>query len=274
MSARNTRCPPYQAFCGALRKSATTHAGVFATLHTEATCLLMDLLEETGLNTFVGKVNMDRNSPAYLTQTTQESVAETEEWLRRTRNRFMRTKPILTPRFVPTCSEELMAALGKMARADGLPVQSHLSESRAEIEWVKKLHPDCEGYGAVYDKYGLFGGDVPTIMAHCVYPTEEEFDLIRERGVMLAHCPQVQYKHFQRYRPGARHARPGAQGRSGERRCRWVFPVDFQGGLGRHPGFKALRGPGGSGKETAHTAGGVSYGDKGRRQLLGEGREL
>ena len=180
----------YQAFCDALGKSATTHAAVFATLHTEATCLLMELLEGTGLCTFVGKVGMDRNSPAYLTQTTEEAVAETEEWLRRIRGRYERTKPILTPRFVPTCSEELMTALGKLARENGLPVQSHLSENRAEIAWVKALHPDCAHYAGVYDKYGLFGGETPTVMAHCVYPEEEELALIRERGVVIAHCPQ------------------------------------------------------------------------------------
>jgi guanine deaminase len=180
----------YEAFCGALKKSATTHAAVFATLHTGATRLLMDLLEETGLCTFVGKVNMDRNSPAYLTQTTEESISDTEEWLAVTRNQYDRTKPILTPRFVPTCSDKLMAALGKMARDSGVPVQSHLSENRAEIDWVKKLHPDCGSYGAVYDKYGLFGRNAPTIMAHCVYPTEGEIELIRTNGVMIAHCPQ------------------------------------------------------------------------------------
>ena len=182
--------PAYKEFSDALGRSATTHAAVFATLHTESTCLLMDLLEATGLYTFVGKVNMDRNSPPYLTQTTVESLAETEEWLRCVGGRFIRTKPILTPRFVPSCSEELMASLGRLAREKGLPVQSHLSESRAEIEWVRSLHPDCGSYGAVYDKYGLFGGETPTIMAHCVYPTEEDYALIRERGVHIAHCPQ------------------------------------------------------------------------------------
>lgn len=179
----------YNVFCSALKKSATTHASVFATLHVHATRILMDCLEETGLNTYVGKVNMDRNSPDYLIQTTQESISDTKSWLQSVQNQYKRTKPILTPRFVPSCTDGLMAALGQMAVEYGIPVQSHLSENRSEIEWVKALHPDCKYYSSVYDQYGIFGGNVPTIMAHCVYPKEEELELIRENGVYIAHCP-------------------------------------------------------------------------------------
>jgi guanine deaminase len=179
----------YKAFCSGLLRSATTHASVFATLHSKATRILMDLLEETGLQTCVGKVNMDRNSPEYLSQATADSISETGVWLTSARNAYKRTKPILTPRFVPSCSDELLAALGKMAAEHGVPVQSHLSENRAEIDWVRRLHPNCSCYSEVYDKYGLFGRNIPTIMAHCVYPDARELELIRENGVVIAHCP-------------------------------------------------------------------------------------
>jgi guanine deaminase len=180
----------YQIFCDALKKSATTHAAIFATLHNNATDILMDLLEDTGLNTFVGKVNMDRNSPEYLIQTTEESITDTEVWIKRALLKYKRTKPILTPRFVPSCTGELMDAIGHMALQYQIPAHSHLSENRSEIEWVKQLHPDCKSYSGVYHKFGLFGKAVPTIMAHCVYPTDEEIDLIKENGVFVAHCPQ------------------------------------------------------------------------------------
>jgi len=180
----------YNVFCAALKNSATTHAAVFATLHSGATRILMDLLEGTGLHTFVGKVNMDRNSPANLTQTTQESISDTEFWLGAVRGKYERTRPILSPRFAPTCTDALMEALGKAALCCGVPVQSHMSENRAEIAWVRELHPDCRYYGDVFDKYGLFGKGVPTIMAHCVYPEERELELIRDNGVFVAHCPQ------------------------------------------------------------------------------------
>lgn len=182
--------PAYEIFCHALKKSATTHAAIFATLHNSATNILMDLLEETGLNTLVGKVNMDRNSPEYLIQTTDTSIMETRTWIEDSLSKYARTKPILTPRFVPSCTDELMEALGQMALAHKIPVHSHLSENRSEIEWVKQLHPDCNDYGSVYDKYGLFGNATPTIMAHCLYLSTEELDLIKQNGVFIAHCPQ------------------------------------------------------------------------------------
>ncbi len=180
----------YEIFCHTLKKSATTHAAIFATLHVKATNILMDLLEESGLHTYVGKVNMDRNSPGNLMQSTQESISDTKIWLENALKKFKNTKPILTPRFVPSCTAGLMSSIGKIALAYHIPVQSHLSENKAEIALVKELHPECQCYSNVYDQYGLFGRNVPTIMAHCVYPTEAELDLIKENGIYLAHCPQ------------------------------------------------------------------------------------
>ncbi len=179
----------YGAFCDALKTGVTTRASVYASLHAPAAELLMRMLEDAGLITFVGKVNMDRNTPDYLVETTEGSIRDTEEWIRRTQRTYPNTKPSITPRFVPTCTAELMSALGRLAWEYGVPVQSHLSENRHEIEWVRELHPDCETYSAVYDRFGLFGQQ-PTIMAHCVYLSEAEMDLIRERGVWVAHCPE------------------------------------------------------------------------------------
>ena len=62
----------YENFVEDLKESPTTRAVIFATLHKDATLCLMDLLEKTGLNTMVGKVNMDRNSPDYLTEHSAE----------------------------------------------------------------------------------------------------------------------------------------------------------------------------------------------------------
>jgi guanine deaminase len=68
-------------------------------------------------------------------------------------------------------------------------VQSHLSENLLEIEFVKELFPDTAGYADAYNEYGLFGGTVPTIMAHCIYLTKEEIELVFENKVFIAHCP-------------------------------------------------------------------------------------
>ena len=181
----------YGIFTDDLKRSATTRAVVFATIHGPATRLLMDKLEASGLKTYVGKVNMDRNCADYLREPSPEASLEaTERWIAETMGQYRNTSPILTPRFVPTCSDALLAGLGDLRRKYGLPVQSHLSENLSEIGWVKELCPWSSCYGDAYARFGLFGGEAKTVMAHCVHSTEEEVELIRANGVYVAHCPQ------------------------------------------------------------------------------------
>ena len=71
-----------------------------------------------------------------------------------------------------------------------VPVQSHLSENLSEIAWVKELFPWSSCYGDVYHQCGLFGREAKTIMAHCVHSCDIEVEMMREKGVYVAHCPQ------------------------------------------------------------------------------------
>jgi guanine deaminase len=169
-----------------LWKKGTTRSVIFATIHKEATIMLMDMLSKAGLSAFVGKVNMDRNAPENIIQSTEESLRETEELILECKNKYEKVKPIITPRFVPTCSTELMMGLGELALKYNVAVQSHLSENYGEIVFVKELHPDMANYAAVYEAAGLLG-QVPTIMAHCIHLTEEEIQLMVDNQVFVAH---------------------------------------------------------------------------------------
>lgn len=163
----------------------TTRVCAFSSLHVPATLILMEELEKAGISGYVGKVNMDRNSPDFLRETTEDSIKATEEWLERCSD-FKHIKPVITPRFTPSCTNALMKRLGELARLYDLPVQSHLSENRSEMAWVRELHPDCEQYWQTYDKYELFNDR--TVMAHCVYSDEAECRAMREHGVYAVHC--------------------------------------------------------------------------------------
>ena len=163
----------YGQFVDCLRRSATTRAVVFGTVHPAATTLLMELLEASGLVSYVGKVNMDRDCPEALREAdAAASLAATEQWLASAR--FAHTKPILTPRFVPSCSDALLQGLGELAARRGLPVQSHLSENLGEIALVQSLCPQTDFYAEAYDRCGLLSQ--PCIMAHCVHCPPEEQD--------------------------------------------------------------------------------------------------
>lgn len=180
----------YDIFTEDLLNSATTRACIFGTIHTDATLLLMKKLEAAGLKTYVGKVNMDRNSPENLCEKSAETSAkDTEEWLLKSQG-FKNVRPILTPRFTPSCTDELLEKLSGLQKKYNLPVQSHLSENLGEIEWVKELCPGTRFYGESYDRYGLFGKSCPAIMAHCVHSGEEEIEMMRKQGVFIAHCPE------------------------------------------------------------------------------------
>lgn len=175
----------YRKLARDLVRNGTTRVCIFSSLHRPATLILMEELERAGIHGFAGKVNMDRNGGKDLQETTEESMRETLRWLEECRD-FRNVRPMLTPRFTPSCTDELMAFLGKLARERGLPVQSHLSENRAEMELVGRLHPDCRQYWETYAKFGLWKEG--TLMAHCVHSDRRERDAMREAGVTAVHC--------------------------------------------------------------------------------------
>lgn len=180
----------YRRFADDLLKTTTSRCVMFGTIHRESTEILMDLLEQRGICSYVGKVNMDRNSIPGLLETTEESIEETIAWLENCKGR-KKCRPIITPRYIPTCTDKLMEGLGKLVKEKGIPVQSHLSEGLDEIEWVKKLKPDIKCYAEGYDTYHMMGDLVPAVMAHCVYSSETEIELMKQRKqLIVAHCPQ------------------------------------------------------------------------------------
>ena len=201
----------YACFVGDLLHTTTTRASIFATIHPEATLILMRQLEKAGLGAYVGKLNMDRNCPEYYSEhTAQNGAKETRRFIEACRKEgFTRVHPILTPRFTPSVSDEYMRELGVIARETGTPMQSHLSENLSEIQWVKELCPDAANYADTYARCGLFGGDCRTIMAHCIYCPEEEDRMIREGGVFISHCPTSNENVIAGIAPAARYLRQG-----------------------------------------------------------------
>lgn len=178
----------YEAFADAMAKNGTTRAVIFGTLHVPATRLLMEILEKKHIAAYVGKINMDTMSPEYLCETPAQSIADTERWILDTKDRFHYVKPAITPRFIPTCSGEVLEGLGDLAMKYNLPIHSHLSEDIGEMQIVRERYPEYDNDGDVYDHFHLF--DNKTVMAHFIYPTEHELELVRDRGVTIAHCPQ------------------------------------------------------------------------------------
>ena len=166
----------------------TMRSVVFGTVHTESTRKLMQLYQEAGMGALVGKVAMNRNCPEALCEDVEAAVEGNEQLIAEFNKPDALVRPIITPRFVPSCTPELLKACGELAKKYQLPIQSHLSENTSEIAWVAELEPESKSYGDAYNRYGLFG-QTPTIMAHCVWTRGNELELMKQNGVMMAHCP-------------------------------------------------------------------------------------
>ena len=181
----------YEKFTNDLLRSTTTRTCTFATIHRPATELLMQKLADKGFVAYVGKLNMDRNSIEGLQETTEESLRETRTWLENTCEKYEYVKPMITPRYIPSCTDACMEGLQALIHEFGVPTQSHLSEGLDEIEWVKQLKPEISFYGQAYDMYDMLGSVMQSVQAHCVFPTPEEFELMsRRKKLWVAHCPQ------------------------------------------------------------------------------------
>ena len=178
----------YRHFVHDLWHFGTMRVVAFASVHLESTRLLMHLLDKAGMGGRVGKVNMNRNCPEGLQESVDDAVKACDALVQEFDSPDALVRPIVTPRFIPSCTPEMLQACGQMARRYNLPVQSHLSENHNEIAWVKELEPESRHYADAYDRYGLLG-QTPTIMAHCVWTDGDELEMIRQRGVMVAHCP-------------------------------------------------------------------------------------
>ena len=185
----------YRRFIRDMWRFGTMRSCVFATIHTASTRLLMNLFREAGMGAMVGKVAMNRNCPPELIESVEDMVAGNEALIAEfpqhsplTSNLSPLVRPIITPRFVPSCTSEMLQACGQLAAKYQLPVQSHLSENMAEIQWVHTLERESTSYGDAYNRYGLFG-QTPTVMAHCVWTAGEELELMKRNHVMVAHCP-------------------------------------------------------------------------------------
>ncbi len=170
-------------------KNGTFHASVFGSIHRKSTGVLLEKMDQFRMLGYVGKVNMDRNCPDYLRETTEESLQETEVFLHDYAG-GTRVKPILTPRFAPTCSEELMMGLGHLAKQYRCGMQTHLVESQWEAAEALRLYPGYSCDGEIYERAGLLENG-PSIFAHVIFPSDADTAILRKHHGYAVHCPDA-----------------------------------------------------------------------------------
>ena len=179
----------YTDFVNSLTKYGTMHAIIFATIHSPATEMLIRKLERREILCYVGKVNMDKSAPSYLTEDTEKSLKDTETFLKKF-TRYTFARPILTPRFAPTCSKELLNGLGELANKYQVGMQTHIEESLWEKQQAIKDFPEASCDMEIYKQAGLLN-NYPVIAAHFIFPTDKDIELLKECGGYAIQCPDA-----------------------------------------------------------------------------------
>ncbi|GAA5942676.1 hypothetical protein JCM1841_004149 [Sporobolomyces salmonicolor] len=183
----------YEKLVQRLLENGTTAASVFGTISVEANLVLASCFLRAGLRGQIGKVAMDQHSiPSYL-ETTSSSLADTRVFVSSMRSlvadlptRLQLVEPVVTPRFVPTCSIELLKGLAEIAQSENLRLQSHMCESQGMVDVCKEMlggRSDVE----LLNELGLLHSK--SLMAHCTHSGLPDLALLAQTGTSIAHCP-------------------------------------------------------------------------------------
>jgi guanine deaminase len=181
----------YESLVANLLANGTTTAMYFATIHLEATKALADICLRRSQRALIGRVSMD--NPEQCPDYYRDASAEVAE--RETRQLISYVQalsgsqgliyPVITPRFIPSCTDDLLVRLGKLARETGCHVQTHCSESDWQHQYALQRYGRTDT--AALDSFGLLSRR--TVLAHGNFVDDADATIIRERGAGIAHCP-------------------------------------------------------------------------------------
>ena len=174
-------------FLTELLRNGTTTAMVFGTVHPQSVDAFFKSAQQRSLRMIAGKVLMDRNAPDYLCDTAEQGYAESRELIRRWHG-VDRLQYAVTPRFAPSSSPHQLELAGQLlTEFPSVYLQTHIAETRAEVDWVGRLFPQASNYVDVYQQHGLLRKR--SILAHGVHLQDDECRRLAEADATLAHCP-------------------------------------------------------------------------------------
>ena len=181
----------YESMVDALLANGTTTVLYFASIHLAATRVLADICLRRSQRALIGRVAMDNPDQCpdfYRDASAQTAEADTRELIRYVRSMSGNAGlilPVITPRFIPSCTDDLLSRLGSLVQETGCHVQTHCSES----DWAHAFV--LERYGvtdtAALERFGLLTRR--TILAHGNFIGDADAARIIAKGAGIAHCP-------------------------------------------------------------------------------------
>lgn len=182
----------YTSLVDTLLANGTTAALYFGSIHLEGTKVLADICLEKGQRAYIGKVTMDNvdSCPDYYRDaSTEQGLKQTREFIEYVRgmqgNEHGLIQPVITPRFIPSCTDEMLWGLGDLAKEYGCHIQSHASESDWEHGYGIERYGKTDTFA--FKDMGLLTNK--TVLAHCNFLSDEDMDLIKSHDAGIAHCP-------------------------------------------------------------------------------------
>lgn len=174
-------------FLNHLFRAGTTSCLCFATSHVVSVQAIFRAAADRNMALITGKTMMDRGAPDALLDGSSDYIADCrsliDAWHGRQRLRYA-----ISPRFAITSSDLQLQLCGQLASDfPSIIIQTHLSESLAEIEAVKRLFPWAKNYTEVYHRFGLVRQGA--LFAHGIHLSEEEKSLLSAQGAGVVHCP-------------------------------------------------------------------------------------
>ena len=173
-------------------RHGTTTSLYFATVDRKPSELLCRIAGEKGQRALVGKVVMDDrlgNPDFCRDESPERAIEETEEFIRNILDiqddYAQKVYPVITPRFIPSCTDESLRGMGDLIEKYGIHVQTHCSESDWEHGFALERYgiTDAEAL----DRFGILTDR--TVVAHATFLTEENVKLLARRGTSIGHSP-------------------------------------------------------------------------------------
>lgn len=174
-------------FCDTLIRNGTTTACVYCAVYPQSVDALFEEAFARNLRFVAGKCMMNRNVPVALRDTAQSGYDQSKALIGKWHGRG-RLLYAITPRWAGSSTPaQLEAAAALWDEHPELNVQTHIAENRDEVAFVTKLFPERKDFLDIYDHYGLVRRR--SVLGHCIWFSDSEFDRVHERDASIAHCP-------------------------------------------------------------------------------------
>lgn len=149
---------------------------------------IADETAKAGVRGVLGQTLID--FPAPDNKTFDEAVAYTERFVRKWQGHRL-VVPAVAPHAPYTVSEENLMKSRRLADRLGAPLVIHLAEANTETEFIQQKHKGKRPIEFV-DGIGFLNRN--TIAAHVIQANASELEILKSRGVGIAHNPQSNMK--------------------------------------------------------------------------------